>query len=228
MQYQKVIEQLGYSSKEAKVYMTSLRLGEAHISDLSKKVGMARNTVQAIVDTLHADGLMSYYVVRRYKYWSVENPERLLSNLQKRVEVVREALPSLLEMRTKARKKTAKKNSKHSLTMIRAWADSSEQPMLVTDTDANILYVNTLWEKLFGYVLEEVLGKNTKMLASGKTPKHVHQAMWQSLDTGNLFQTDEVVDKRKDGTYFSMQTTVFTVSHGDTDYFVQLLQPTKE
>ena len=195
MQYQKVIEQLGYSPKEAKVYMTSLRLGEAHISDLAKKVGMARNTVQAIVDTLHADGLMSYYVVRRYKYWSIEHPERLLNSLQKRVEIVREAVPSLIEMRSQARKKVAKKNSKHSLTMIRAWADSAEQPMLVTDTNANILYVNTLWEKQFGYVLEEVLGKNTKMLASGKTPKHVHQAMWESLDTGNLFQTDEVVDK---------------------------------
>lgn len=227
MQYQKVIEQLGYSSKEAKVYMTSLRLGEAHISDIAKKVGMARNTVQGIVDTLQADGLMSYYVVRRYKYWSVENPERILSNLQKRVEVVREGLPSLIEMRTQARKKTNRKNPKHSMTMIRAWADGSRQPMLVSDTDANILYVNTLWEKQFGYILEEVLGKSTKILASGKTPKHVYQAMWQALDTGDLFQTNEVIDKHKDGTCFSMQITIFSVSYGDTDYFVQLLQPAK-
>lgn len=225
MQYQKVIEQLGYSPKEAKVYMTSLRLGEAIVSDIAQKAGMARNTVQAIVETLHADGLMSFYVVRRYKYWSIENPERLLTNLQRREEMVRAALPALTEMRKIARKNINKKNPKHSMTIIRAWADGTEQPMLVTDTDATILYVNALWEKQFGYTLEEVQGKSTKMLASGKTPKHVHQAMWRALNTAELFQTDEVIDKRKDGTYLSMQTTVFTVSHGNCDYFVQLLQP---
>jgi PAS domain S-box-containing protein len=181
--------------------------------------------VQAIVDKLYADGLMSFYVVRRYKYWSVTNPERLLTNLHKREETVRAALPVLTQMRTQARKKAGKKNPKHGLTIIRAWADSAAQPMLVTDTDAMILYVNTLWEKQFGYVLGEVQGKSTKMLASGKTPKQVHTAMWQALDSGQLFQTDQVIDKRKDGTCFSMQTTVFTVSHGDGDYFVQLLQP---
>jgi PAS domain S-box-containing protein len=168
---------------------------------------------------------MSFYVVRRYKYWSVENPERLLTSLHKKEETVRNALPALTQMRAQARKKAGKKNPKHGLTIIKAWADSAAQPMLVTDTDAVIIYVNSLWEQQFGYVLEEVCGKSTKMLASGKTPKPVHSAMWQALDTGQLFQSDEIIDKRKDGTYFSMQTTVFTVSHGDGDYFVQLSQP---
>jgi len=225
MQYRKVIEQLGYSPKEAKVYMTALRLGVALVSDIAQKAGMSRNGVQAIVDKLHADGLMSFYILRRYKYWSVQSPERLLTNLHQRAELVRTALPALTQMRTQARKQVSKKNPKHGIGMIRAWADSAAQPMLVTDTDAMILYVNTLWEQQFGYVLEEVRGKSTKMLVSGKTPKHVHQALWQALDTGNLFQTDQVIDKRKDGTHFSMLTTVFTVSHGDGDYFVQLLQP---
>lgn len=228
MQYQKVIEQLGYSPKEAKVYMAALRLGEAHVSDIAQKVGLARNTVQVIVEKLHTDGLMNFYVLRRYKYWSVEHPERLLANLLRRQEVVETAIPTLIEMRKQARKKVGKKNPKHGLTMLRAWADSTEQPMLVTDIDAVILYVNALWEKQFGYTLEEVKGKSTKILASGKTPKHVYQAMWQALDTTKLFQTDEVIDRRKDGTHFSMQTTVFTVSHGESDYFVQLLQPTRD
>lgn len=227
MQYQKVIEQLGYTQKEAKVYMTALRLGEAHISAIAKKSNLARNTAQTIVDTLHADGLMNFYVLRRYKYWSVEHPERLLSNLQKRAAVVQEALPALIAMRNQARKKAGKKNPKHSLAMIRAWADSAEQPMLVTDTNADILYVNQLWEKQFGYVLEEVRGKNARMLASGKTPRAVYRALWQALAAGDLFQTNEVVDKRKDGSCFSMQTTVFAVSQGDDSYFVQLLQSAK-
>lgn len=37
MQTQKIIEQLGYSSKEAKVYLVALSLGDCHVSDISKK-----------------------------------------------------------------------------------------------------------------------------------------------------------------------------------------------
>lgn len=225
MQYRKVIEQLGYSPKEAKVYITALRLGEALVSDIAKKVGMSRNGVQAIVDKLYTDGLMSFYVGRRYKYWVVQSPERLLANLQKREEMVKTALPALTKMRVQARKKASKKHPTHGMSMLRAWADSSAHPMVVTDMDAMILYVNAIWEQQFGYVLDEIYGKSTKLLASGKTPDQVHQAMWQALDTGQLFQTDQVIDKRKDGTHFSMRTTVFRVSHGDSDYFVQLLQP---
>ena len=227
MQYQKVIEQLGYSKKEAKVYMASLRLGEALVSEIAKEVGMARNTVRALVDTLHADGLMSFYVLRRYKYWSVENPERLLGNLQRKEQLVREALPALIEMRQLARRKPSKKKTQHALAIIQAWAESIEQPVLVANTDSMIIYVNGLWEKQFGYVLKEVQNKNTNILTSGKTPKHVHRAMWRALTTDELFQTDEVIDRRKDGTYFTMRTTICTMSHGGSDYYVQLLQPIK-
>lgn len=96
MQIQKVIEQLGFSAKEAKVYLAALHLGESHISDIAAKVNMPRSSVQMIVDTLHKEGLMNFYVMRRYKYWVAESPERLLANLKKREEIMREALPALL------------------------------------------------------------------------------------------------------------------------------------
>lgn len=164
MQYQKVIEQLGYSQKESKVYVTLLRLGESHVLEIAQKVAMACNTSRAIIGTLYADGLMSFYVLRRYKYWSVENLERLLTNLKRQEEIERAALFALTELRKITRKKTSKKNPQHAVTMIRAWADSSEQSMLITDEDANILYVNTLWEKHIG-VFAFMVGINSKLIA---------------------------------------------------------------
>jgi hypothetical protein len=65
------------------------------------------------------------------------------------------------------------------------------------------------------------------MLASGETEPHVYKAMWQALGNGKLFQTSEVIDKRKDGSLFSMQTTILIMEYGDTKYFVQVLEETK-
>ena len=227
MQYQKVIEQLGYSPKEAKVYLASLRLGEAHISDIAHKVQLPRTSVQVIVDKLHADGLMNFYIMRRYKYWVAENPERLLTNLKKREENIEAVIPALAEMRKLARQKKNNKDPDHAINMMRICADSSSQPMLVADEESLIVYVNAAWEKQFGYVLDEVQNKSTKMLASGKTEPHVYKTMWQALDNGKLFQTSEVIDKRKDGSLFSMQTTIFIMEPGDIKYFVQVLEETK-
>jgi len=52
MQNQKVLEQLGYSANEAKVYLTSLAMGEAHVSDIAEKAKIPRSTVQVIVERL--------------------------------------------------------------------------------------------------------------------------------------------------------------------------------
>jgi len=224
MQYQKVIEELGYSPKEAKVYLASLRLGEAHISDIAQKVQMPRTSVQTIVDKLHADGLMNFYVMRRYKYWVAENPERLLANMRKREEAIEAALPELLTLRKAARRSGQGGDAEHAFTMVKMTADGSKQPMLVADDGADILYVNEAWERQFGYSLAEVQGKSTRMLSSGETPKKVYEDMWQALHKGELFQTDQVIDKRKDGTAFSMQTTIFIFKYGIFEYFVQVLQ----
>jgi sugar-specific transcriptional regulator TrmB len=105
MQNQKVIELLGYSSNEAKVYLAALTLGESHISDIAEKVKMPRSTVQVIVERLHKDGLMNFYVMRRYKYWVAEDPAQLLEQLKHREELIGEAMPNLIALKLKARKR---------------------------------------------------------------------------------------------------------------------------
>lgn len=228
MQYQKIIEQLGYSRKEAKVYLASLRLGEAHISDIAYKVEMPRSTVQAIVDRLHEDGLMNFYVMRRYKYWVAANPKLLLKSLQRKEELIEEAIPALVEMRKLARQKNYNKKPLHPISQISISTNNAAQAMLVADKEGVIQFVNTEWEKLFGYTIDEVRGKETRMLSSGETPKEVYEELWYSVINRGLFQTDRVIDKKKDGTLFKMKTSIFSLEHGDQVYFVQVLEEKKE
>jgi PAS domain S-box-containing protein len=224
MQIQKIIERLGYSANEAKVYLGALGLGEAHISDIAAKVKLPRSSTQVIVDKLHKDGLMNFYVQRRYKYWVAEKPERLLANLKKREEEMTEAMPALTALRIASwAKKSTGKDSSESLALFRMFADSSQQPMLIANEHIEIEYTNAAWESQFGYSLREVKGENPRILQSGKTPPDVYVRMWKCLKSGTMFQSDEIVDKRKDGTFFTLLTTVLPVSHNGHLYYIQVL-----
>lgn len=222
MQVQKIIEQLGFSAKEAKVYLAALSLGECHISDIAKKVKMPRTSVQIIVDKLYKAGLMNFYVMRRYKYWVDQDPERLLYNFKKKESLMEEVLPRLSALRRSARNKKRLKDS-HSFELFRMLADTINQPVLITNEEIEIVYVNELWEKQFGYVLDEVRGESPSMVTSGKTPDEVYRHMWKALNSEKMFQSDEIVDKRKDGTFFNAFTVIFPVRHEGNIFFIQIL-----
>lgn len=95
MQAQKALEQLGYTKGEAKVYLAALSFGETHVSDIAHKIRQPLSTTQTIVDKLHQDGLMNFYVRKRYKYWVAEKPAHLLSKLKEREDVLQSVLPEL-------------------------------------------------------------------------------------------------------------------------------------
>ena len=228
MQTQKIIEQLGYTAKEAKVYLASLGLGECHISDIAEKVKMPRTSVQAIVDKLHKDGLMNFYVMRRYKYWVAENPERLLANLKRREETMREVMPRLNALKKESREKKRSIDPSKSIGFFHMLADTSSQPVLVANENVEIEYVNSAWEDKFGYSLAEVRRENPRMFKSGKTPDDVYKQMWAALKAEKMFQTDEIIDKRKDGTFFNLLTTIFPVRHNSLLFYIQILDDITE
>jgi len=70
--------------------------------------------------------------------------------------------------------------------------------ILITDTKANILRVNQAFTDITGYTLDEVLGKNPRVMSSGKQDKAFYVEMWQQLlHTGSW--AGEIWDKRKNG-----------------------------
>ena len=107
--------------------------------------------------------------------------------------------------------------------LFRVLVDHSPRPLLITDDHVDIEYVNPAWEKQFGYKLREVRGKNPKILQSGKTPREVYVKMRKALHAGKVFRSDQVVDRRKNGTFFNLKTTIFPVRSGGKLHYVQVL-----
>ncbi len=98
------------------------------------------------------------------------------------------------------------------------------EPILIADSQIKIVYVNPAWEKLTGYKSREVIGRDPKILQSGKTPRKVFNKLWQSLRNNIPFTTEEVIDKRKDGTYYQIHSTFFPILENDKPLFYIQIQ----
>jgi len=81
---------------------------------------------------------------------------------------------------------------------IAAIAFESQEAMVVTDAEANILRVNGAFTKTTGFSQDEVLGKNPRILQSGRHSKDFFVQMWEQLIATGRWQ-GEVWDKRKNG-----------------------------
>jgi sugar-specific transcriptional regulator TrmB len=146
MQIQKVIERLGFSSKEAKVYLASLSLGESRISDIAEKVKIPRSSAKIIADKLHREGLMNFFVMHRYKYWVAEDPVRLLEKLKERESALQTIIPKLISLRLM-------NNSKSSVNILRG---AEEIKLVHEDIIATKQFIKAVipwdeWINLLGY-----------------------------------------------------------------------------
>lgn len=222
MHLQTVLEGLGFSAKEARVYLAALALGECHVSDIAEKVQLPRTSVEVIVEKLRIEGLMNFYVMRRYKYWIAENPERLLERFKQREAAMQDALPRLLALK-RAPKGARATDTARGSEFMRMVADASAEPILIANAAREIIYVNAPWEKQFGYALHEVRGENPRIFQSGETSAEVYRRMRLALDAEHMFQSDEIIDKKKDGSVFNLLTTIFPVRRDGMLFWIQVL-----
>lgn len=77
--YQKELEQLGLSEKEAKVYLASLELGADTAQNIAKKAGINRATAYVQIDQLKEKALMSEFEKGKKTLYVSESPSRLTS-----------------------------------------------------------------------------------------------------------------------------------------------------
>jgi sigma-B regulation protein RsbU (phosphoserine phosphatase) len=85
--------------------------------------------------------------------------------------------------------------------------DSIGDSILITDADETIQYVNPAFERITGYSLSEVVGRNPRLLQSGHHDEAFYRRMWQTLADGEIWH-GEFVDKRKDGRLYDAEATI--------------------
>lgn len=77
----------------------------------------------------------------------------------------------------------------------------------ITDRKGAIIYVNNNFEKISGYCADELIGKNHRVLNSGKHPKSFWKEMYQQLASGRVWR-GEVCNRAKSGEEYWVDTAI--------------------
>jgi diguanylate cyclase (GGDEF)-like protein/PAS domain S-box-containing protein len=91
-----------------------------------------------------------------------------------------------------------RKQSDEALRLAASVYEASSEAVMVVDPDNRIVAVNPAFTSTTGYRLEEVAGKDPKVLASGRHGPAFYQAMWQSIVATGGWQ-GEIWNRRKNG-----------------------------
>lgn len=88
--------------------------------------------------------------------------------------------------------------------------ENTLEGVLVTDPKGNIVYTNQAFQDITGYSNEEVMGKNPKILSSGKHDQKFYQDMWQALIEKGEWQ-GEIWNRRKTGEIYPEWLTLSAI-----------------
>lgn len=98
MNLQKIMQDLGLSEKESKIYLALLRLRESLPSIISKKSEIKRPTTYLILDQLIQKGLVSHVEKGKITYFQAVNPRTLLEHQHNKYTALQKAIPELLSL----------------------------------------------------------------------------------------------------------------------------------
>jgi PAS domain-containing protein len=68
--------------------------------------------------------------------------------------------------------------------------EQSPVSIVITDRDGNIEYVNPAFAAVSGYAAVEILGRNPRILQSGRTPANTYQELWATLAADKVWRGD--------------------------------------
>ena len=108
-----------------------------------------------------------------------------------------------------------------SLEMSSAVYEHTMDGVLITDRHNRILHVNDAFLDITGYSLDNVIGKDPKILKSGKHDKHFYQKIWTQLSMHGYWQ-GEITNRKKNGEIYIEWLSINTIKNaqGEVENFI--------
>ena len=101
--------------------------------------------------------------------------------------------------------------------------------IVITDRHGDIVWVNPAFSKLTGYSSQEVIGRNPRLLNSGKHNQRFYEDNWKTILSGHVW-SGEMVNRRKDGTLYTEEQSITPVKddEGKVSHFIAIKQDISE
>lgn len=103
---------IGINEKEAKIYLSTLELGQSTVQQIAQKATVNRATAYFIIDALMQRGLVSSFHKGKKQYFIASDPERLIEileqekeTIEKKKETLKKLLPQLQSLNNKQQNK---------------------------------------------------------------------------------------------------------------------------
>jgi HTH-type transcriptional regulator, sugar sensing transcriptional regulator len=104
-----ILEELGLSNAEAKVYLALLKMGQSKSGDIITSTDLQSSTVYHTLSALMSKGLANYILKGKIKYFQAESPETFLVFLEEKKKRFNAILPTLKKSESFAKQKQAAK-----------------------------------------------------------------------------------------------------------------------
>ncbi len=85
----KLLEDIGLTKGEIKVYLTLLKLGETTTGRIIDEAQISSGKIYEILDKLLKKGLVSFIIKEKTKYFQASNPNRILDFLHEKEKLIK-------------------------------------------------------------------------------------------------------------------------------------------
>jgi PAS domain S-box-containing protein len=123
------------------------------------------------------------------------------------ISVIKDASGRITGASTIARDITVQKRAAEQLKLQSAALEAAANAIVITDVRGTIQWVNPAFTTMTGYSAEEVLGKNPRLLKSGKQSPSFYADLWSTVSSGKVWH-GELINRRKDGTTYIEEQTI--------------------
>jgi PAS domain S-box-containing protein len=153
------------------------------------------------------------------KWWLHQQYQRKTEELEGRVaERTRELQESNRALQTEVaehqRAEETLRKSEQQLRVQTTALDAAANAIVITDHNGTIQSVNPAFMTLTGYAAREVLGKNLRLLKSGKQDGAFYRNLWQAISSGQVW-SGELTNRRKDGSLYSEEMMITPLRNAD-------------
>lgn len=109
------------------------------------------------------------------------------------------------------------------MSLLSKVVENSEEAILITDARQNIVFVNSAFVRITGYSADEALGKNPRLLKSGRQDDQFYRNMWAEINAHGCWQ-GEIFNRKKDGQIFPEWQSINVVKNnkGETANYVSI------
>ena len=90
-------------------------------------------------------------------------------------------------------------HAEQELVKFKLGIERSSDAVFLTEPDGTIIYINSAFEKIYGYTWAEAIGQTPRLLKSGLIPPEAYEQFWDTLLNKKETIVGEIINQSKDG-----------------------------